>query len=171
MGQRVEAFRGFGFQGVWLVQGSHQVPPGPTRQSPASPRATGDCLPACPNDRAPRPRHSADPPPPAPAIPAHQLPVVRPRCLSEGRLPSLHRAQEKRGASGWLAAGWLSEVASPPPPSSPLPSQIAPGSAFHAGAAQRRLVRTSPGPRPAACSIVWPQRKTIISTQFTVSKH
>lgn len=39
---------------------------------------------------------------------------------------------------------------------------------FWSGAGQ---LCTSLSPRPTARSIVWPWRKTIISTQFTVSKH
>lgn len=151
---------------------SHQAgrPPSLLQRSPRG--QSSSFPPTGSNDRAPRPRHSADTPPPLLLLtitPAHQLHAhLAPCCptqVSVRGASAPRRAQKKKkkkGASGWLA-GRLTPLPPPPP--------IASGSAFHSGAAQRRLLRTSPGPRPAACSIVWPQRKTIISTQFTVSKH
>lgn len=105
-----------------------------------------------PNDRAPRPHHCDT------STPTHrphqQLHApLGPRCSTQVSV---------RGVS----APRLVQSNQPPP----SPAPMAPGSAFHFEVAQAGLC-TSPGPRPAACTIVWPQRKTIISTQFTVSKH
>lgn len=102
----------------------------------------------------PRGLITATPPPPPTHLPRQQLHApLCPRCPTQVSV---------RGVS----APRLVQSNQPPPSPAPMAS----GSAFHFEVAQAGLC-TSPGPRPAACAIVWPQRKTIISTQFTVSKH